>query len=117
RGGAAAVGGPPPPPAPAWPLRSWLSSAAALEALQVRALSAGRFDHAEGVTELLFDEMAREARSHVARFAVVFLTGAPDRLHHYGEYLTGRGIALIDCDRPLLPAMVVRGEGHPNRLM
>jgi len=69
------------------------------------------------VTELLFDEMDREARSHGARFAVVFLTGAPDRLHHYGEYLTGRGIALIDCDRPLLPAMVVRGEGHPNRLM
>src|SRR5262249_56392514 len=72
---------------------------------------------AERVTELILDEMDREARSHGARFAVVFLMGAPDRLSHYREYLTGRGIPLIDCDRRLLPAMVVRGEGHPNRLM
>jgi len=107
----------PPTPAPVWPLRSWLSSAAALENLQVRALTAGRFDQAERVTELILDEMDREARSHGARFAVVFLMGAPDRLSHYREYLTGRGITLIDCDRRLLPAMVVRGEGHPNRLM
>jgi hypothetical protein len=107
----------PPTPSPVWPLRRWLSSAVALEDLQVRGLTAGRFDQAERVTELLLEEMDREARSHGARFAVVFLTGAADRFHHYREYLTSRGISLIDCDRPLLPTMVVRGEGHPNRLL
>lgn len=106
-----------PAPSPVWPLRSWLSSAVALEDLQVRTMTAGRFDHAERVTELLLGEMDREARSHGARFAVVFLMGAADRLRHFREYLTWHGISLIDCDRPLLPTMVVRGEGHPNRLM
>lgn len=107
----------PPEAAPMWPLRRWLSSAVALEDLEVRRMTADRFAQAERVTEQLLVEMDGEARRHGARFAVVLLTGAADRLQHYREYLASRGIALVDCNRPLLPAMVVRGEGHPNGLL
>jgi hypothetical protein len=104
----------PPASYPAWPLRRWLASVAFAERAVAYAKGSARAVQGRAVTERLLVEMAALARRHASGFAVVLLSARREARVHYERFLTGSGIRVADCARPVTAAYQVPGEGHPN---
>ncbi len=77
----------------------------------------GRSAQKEQVTERLILEMDKLSSEHGADFALVILEASSERKKHLSSFLKQHEITTIDCAFPLVPTMVVTGDGHPNGLM
>jgi hypothetical protein len=99
---------------PAWPFRETSALVNTLEMRYLVTKTRERQQQARPVTERLLASMARAGAVRDARVVVLLLSN-PTSHAHYARFLASRGIAVIDCDFPATPDLLVGGiGGHPN---
>lgn len=102
---------------PELPLRRHSALVRLVERTWLEGTAARRTADRRETTDRLLLAMQDVATRQGARFAVVLLTASQEGGEHYVDYLPAHGVDLVDCAIPVVPALRVPGEIHPNGVL
>lgn len=104
----------PPEAWPDWPLKEHLAIVSLLREWWMYWSRGGRLAQARDVMHRILLEMMSLVQRHGSSFGVVLLSGSPEQVAHYENFLAQHEIETIDCARRLTPDLQVPGDGHAN---